>query len=278
VLLLALAARPLVAQHLAEWPAVPTPPVLPAAAALVPGAGPGGLPDGGIGRPWQRLTASLLLPGSGQLMARQPRGIVYLAVEAWALARAITLDRRGDERARQYRDLAFEVARRPFAAVRVDGPFEYYETMEKYVESGAYDMDPGAPFVPESDARTYNGSVWLLARRTYFADPDSIPASDTPAYQAALAFYRSRAVSDQFRWSWRDARLEQDVFSSQIRAADVAFQQRTNYLGLLVLNHLTSAVDALISARLGRRQNLAPRLSFPGPTPAEVGLRWEASF
>jgi len=26
------------------------------------------------------------------------------------------------------------------------------------------DADPGAAFVPESDTRTYNGSVWLLAR------------------------------------------------------------------------------------------------------------------
>lgn len=273
-LLAALPAGRAFAQHLADVPARVVPPAVDARAPR----GLGGVPDGGIGEPWQRVTASLLLPGSGQLMARQPRGIVYLAVEAWALARAITLDRRGAERANQYRDLAYQVARQPFAPVRVDGPFEYYESMEKYVESGAWDADSGAAFVPEPDPRTYNGSVWLTARRTYFTHPDSTPPTDSPAYQAALAFYQGRAVTDDFRWSWRDARLEQDVFASQIRASDVAYQQRTNYLGLLVLNHLTSAVDALVSARMGRRAAVAPRISFPGPTPETVGLRWAAAF
>jgi len=234
-------------------------------------------PDDGIGKPWQRVTASLIVPGTGQLMARQPRGVVYLAVEVWALARAVAMDHRGNERARQYRDLAYEVARREFTAARVDGPFEYYETMEKFVESGAYDTDPGPAFVPESDPHTYNGAVWLLARRTYFADPDSIPPAGSTAYAEAINFYRSRAATDQFRWSWRDARLEQDVFASQIHAADVAFQQRTNYLGLLVLNHLASAVDALVMDRLGHR-TVAPRLTFPGPTAAQVGLVWTAGF
>jgi hypothetical protein len=272
--LAALVTVPLHAQRLAPAaaPAV-------AATAFAPTQPPSAsdFPDGGVGAPWQRVTASLIVPGSGQLMAGQPRGLVYLAVEVWALARAIALDHRGDERARQYRDLAYSVARQPFAPVRVDGPFEYYETMEKFVESGAFDADPGPAFQPEQDPRTYNGSVWLLARRTYFADPDSLPPPDSPAYLSAVAFYRGRAATDQFLWSWRNARLEQDVFASQIRASDVAYQQRTNYLGLLVLNHVASAVDALISSRLGGRR-VAPRLSFPGPTPAVVGLRWSAGF
>jgi hypothetical protein len=238
----------------------------------------GAFPDEGVGQPWQRVAASLLVPGTGQLMAHQPRGIVYLAVEIWAVTRAMALDDRGDDRARQYRDLAYEVARRSFTPVRVDGPFEYYETMGKYVESGVYDTDPGAAFVPESDARTYNGSVWLTARRTYFLDPDSIPPVDSPAYAAALAFYQERAATDQFRWSWRNARLEQDVFATQIHASDVAFQQRTNYLGLLVLNHLASAMDALVSARLGRGAGMAPRLSFPGPGSGDLGVTWKATF
>jgi len=269
----ALAPRALPAQRL---PAMPD---RVAAAAPVPPAPPwaSSFPDQGIGAPWQRVTASLLVPGSGQLMARQSRGVVYLAVEVWAVARAAAMDHRGNERARQYRDLAYEVARRDFSTTRVDGPFEYYETMEKFVESGAYDTDAGPGFQPESDPRTYNGAVWLLARRTYFADPDSLPPADSPAYASAINFYRSRAATDQFRWSWRDARLEQDVFASQIHAADVAFQQRTNYLGILVLNHLASFVDALVSARLGRRA-VAPRVSFPGPTPDEVGLVWSATF
>jgi hypothetical protein len=242
-----------------------------------PTAGPTSLRDP-IGEPWQRPLASLIVPGTGQLMAGQSRGVVYLAMEAWVIVRAVTLNQRGTSQARQYRDLAYQVARTPFTTVRVDGPFEYYETMEKFVESGVFDTDPTLAFAPESDTLTYNGSVWLLARRTYFSDPNVVPPPSDPAYVAAVRFYTDHAVTDEFRWSWRNARLEQDVYRQQIHASDRAFQQRTNYLGLLLLNHLASAVDALISLRRGPRPQAAPHLSFPGPTPSSVALQWTWMF
>ena len=231
-----------------------------------------------IGRPWQRPVASLIVPGTGQLMAGQPRGVVYLAMEAWVIVRADTLNQQGSTQEQRYRDLAYQVARSQFTTERVDGPFEYYETMEKFVESGVFDMDPTAGFAPETDTLTFNGSVWLLARRTYFTDPDVPPPPTDPAYTGAVRFYRDHAIPASFRWSWRDARLEQDVFRQQIHSSDRAYQQRTNYLGLLVLNHLASAVDALISLRRGPRPAAAPHLSFPGPTGANVAFLWSWSF
>lgn len=231
-----------------------------------------------IGKPWQRPLASLIVPGTGQLMAGQSRGVVYLTIEAWVIVRAVTLDQRGSTQAQQFRDLAYDVARAQYSPVRVDGPWEYYETMEKYVESGVFDTDPTIQFSPESDTTTYNGSVWLLARRTYFADPGVVPPVSDPAYVAAVRFYRDHAVTDQYRWSWRNARLEQDVYRQTIHSSDRAYQQRTNYLGLLVLNHIASAVDALISLRRGPRPAAAPQISFPGPTPSTVALQWCWSF
>ena len=231
-----------------------------------------------VGKPWQRPLASLIVPGTGQLMAGQSRGVVYLAIEAWVIVRAVTLDQRGSTEAQQFRDLAYEVARSPYTSERVDGPWEYYETMEKYVESGVFDTDPTIHFAPESDTTTFNGSVWLLARRTYFADPNVVPPVSDPAYVAAVRFYRDHAVTDEFRWSWSNARLEQDVYRQTIHSSDRAYQQRTNYLGLLVLNHLVSAVDALISLRRGPHAAVAPQLSFPGPTASTVALQWRWSF
>ncbi len=223
-----------------------------------------------------RPVLSLLVPGTGQLASGQERGLVYLVVEVWTLGRAVALDRRGRRNAARYRELAYQVARSPFSTLRRDGPFTYYETMERFVESGVYDRATGPDFVPESDTTTFNGSVWLLARRTYFTNPDSLPALDSPQYLSAVAFYRARATPGEFRWSWRDARLEQDVFRQIIRASDEAFRDATNYFGALVINHLVSAVDALISSRGGgARIPAAPAISVG---PEAVFMAWRVGF
>jgi hypothetical protein len=235
-----------------------------------------GLSDALARRPWIPPLASLIVPGSGQLIERKDRGLIYLAAEVWIIARAAALTRAGRRDRRAFQDLAFNVARARFTTQRRDGGFEYYESMTHYAESGRFDLDSGAALVPETDTATFNGAMWLLARRTYFVYPDSAPSG--AEYDAALAFYQSRAVGPDFRWSWRDARLEQDVFRSRIRSSDDAFRSATNYLGALVLNHLGSAVDALISVRLGRGgAERVPRL-MPGPHEGEFRLLWNARF
>jgi hypothetical protein len=197
-----------------------------------------------------RPLASLLVPGSGQLLARQDRGAVYLAAEVYLVSRFLQLDREASKEAERYQNLAFDVARRSYMPVRRDTVFEYYEQMERFVESGAYDADPGSAFVPEGDTRTYNGAVWLLARRTYWANPDSAPDPTSPQYWKALQFYQARAVGPNFQWSWRDHSLEHQVFRDFIRRSDNAYRRAQNQIGLLLANHVVSAVDALISARM----------------------------
>jgi hypothetical protein len=227
--------------------------------------------------PWTRPLASMLLPGSGQLAAGQSRGIIYLALEAWLVSSAITEGHTGQTQRNQYQDLAFDIARRPFVTFRIDGPWDYYESMEKFVESGRYDLSSGPIFAPETDTTTFNGFTWQLARRTFFPNPDSTPDIQSAPYQAALNFYKARAVADAFRWSWRGARLEQDVYRQAILTSDNAFRARTNYLGALVLNHLSSAIDALISTRMGHGRALLPRVHFSGD-PHNMVLLWTGSF
>lgn len=209
---------------------------------------------------WARPVASLLVPGSGQFLAGEDRGAVYVAVEVYSLARILQLHQEAHREGRRYRDLAFEIARRAFRPVRRDTVFEYFETLERFTESGSYDRDPGPLLAPEIDPATYNGSVWLLARRTFWANPDSAPAPGSPEYLSAVRFYQENAAGPNFLWTWRDAALEQGVFRESIRKSDDAFRRAQNMLGVLLANHVVSAVDALISSRLsaaaGRRAAL----------------------
>lgn len=202
------------------------------------------------GRSWLHPLASLLIPGSGQLLAGADRGAVYLAVEGYLITRALDARSEASAAERRYQDLAWEVARHRFAAVRRDTGFVYYETMERWVESGAYDQDPGEGFLPEDDPTTFNGATWELARQTFFMNPDSTPDQSSEAYQRAVAFYRARAVGHDFRWSWRDAALEHDLFREQIRASDEAYRTASLVVGFVIANHLAAVVDAFVSQRL----------------------------
>jgi hypothetical protein len=194
--------------------------------------------------------SSALLPGSGQLLAGHDRGAIYLISEAFLAIRYFTERAEGARERDRYLDLAFGVARAPFAPAARDTAFEYFEQMEKFVESGAFDTDPGPALVPPTDIRTFNGSIWELARRTFFEDPDVPPDPQSPEFQRALAFYRERAVGPNFQWSWRNAGLEQDLFQQSIQKSDDALRQARQHLGLLLANHLISAVDAFVSNRL----------------------------
>ena len=197
-----------------------------------------------------RPLVSLIVPGSGQLLAHQDRGAVYLAAEVYLISRFMQLDHEAVREANRYQNLALAVARQPFSPQRRDTIFEYYEQMERFPESGVYDKDPGPAFAPENDPTTYNGSMWLLARRTFWEKPDSAPDPTSPQYWRAVQFYQSRAVGPNFQWSWRNHSLEHEVFRDYIKRSDTAFRRAQSQVGLLLANHVLSAVDALISARM----------------------------
>lgn len=203
---------------------------------------------------WWTPLASAALPGSGQLLLRQDRFVAYAALEAYAWLRYASDLREGRRQQAAYRALADEVARAFFADAKLRGPFDYYERMEQFVESGVFDRFPGGTLEPELDSDTFNGSLWLLARRTYWSDPDAPPDPESEAYQRAIAFYISRAVRPEFRWSWRDAQLEQDVFRRTIDRSNEAFRRSVTDLGIVLANHFLSTVDAFVSARLIQRQ------------------------
>ncbi|MBI4502994.1 MAG: hypothetical protein HY700_17780 [Gemmatimonadetes bacterium] len=202
--------------------------------------------------PWVSPVASAVLPGMGQLVRGDHRGAIYFIAEAFLVQRFVSLQSEARREKNRYHDIALKVARAPFGPEIRDTVFEYFEQMGKFVESGPFDTDPGPQLVPPIDESTYNGSIWALARRTYIGN-SSVPADTALSYQAALAFYRSRAIGPGFRWSWRNAGIEQDLFRQTIQRGDETFRRATQQLGLLLANHFLSAVDAFVSQRLSRR-------------------------
>jgi hypothetical protein len=215
---------------------------------------------------WLPPAASAVLPGTGQLLQGKDRGALYLAAEGLLLVRYFSFNGEGRSAGERYRNLAFDIARAPFEPAIRDTTFEYFEQMGKFIESGPFDADPGPGFAPPTDERTYNGSVWLLARETFFPDPDSVPDVDSPEYQRALDFYQSRAVGPNFLWTWRNAGLEQDLFRGSIAQSDESFRRATQQLGLLLANHVISVIDAFITGRLGTGDRVSVRSAVAAGT------------
>lgn len=202
--------------------------------------------------PWVAPVASFLVPGSGQALLGQQRSVGYVVAEGFLLIRALRANHDAITARTEYRRLASEVARSSFSAERPNGPWSYYETLEEYASSGAYELNPGGKFAPETDLQTYNGLKWLQARQTFWADPAVAPAESSPEYQRAVAFYQSRAYGGSFRWSWRDHQLEQAQYIQTIHDANRSEQHRTSAVGLVVANHLVSMIDAYINVRVRR--------------------------
>jgi hypothetical protein len=198
------------------------------------------------------VLASAVVPGTGQAWLGQDRFVAYLAVEAYAWARYVADAREGRRARTAYRNLASEVARRPFSLVRPVGDFDYYERMEKFAQSGAFDAIPGGELDPEPDSTTANGAIWLLARQTFWTNPSVPPPRDSAEYKFAESFYRERAVGPEYRWSWSNAQLEYAEFRRTIRRSNNAYRSSLEDLGLVIANHALSTVDAFITVRLRR--------------------------
>lgn len=202
--------------------------------------------------PWWAPLVSAAIPGGGQAVLGQDRSLAYFAVEAYGWLRYASDVREARRQRDGYRHLAARVARANLSENRPAGDFEYYERMEQYVESGVFDASSVEGVQPEADPESYNGFIWLRARTTFWEDPTVPPPVGSDAYVAALAYYSGRAIKPEFRWSWRNAQLEQDVFRRTISRSNEAFRRSIQDLGVVIANHALSTVDAYVSLRLRR--------------------------
>jgi hypothetical protein len=215
---------------------------------------------------WSAPLASLVVPGAGQARLKQGRGIAYLAAETFILLQYRKNRNEGTRNERDYRALARTVARRGFVPSPPDTVWQYYEKLAEYVESGTFSMEASGPTVPETDPQTYNGFQWLLARQQYGISANGTDVG-SPQYARALALYESRAMRQPYRWSWRNAQLEKDLYAQAISRTNRAYRRATLDLSALIANHLLSAIDALAVVRLtpdvGGAMRVSTSLTIP---------------
>lgn len=216
---------------------------------------------------WSAPLASLVLPGLGQARLRQGRTAAYLAAESFLLLQYAKDLGEGRRNERDYRSIARTIARRGFVASPPDTAWQYYEKLHEFLESGVFSSATSGPTIPESDPATFNGYQWQLARRQ-FGLPDTDPGSANPAmYQRALELYERRAVRQPYRWSWRNAQLERDLYRRTINQTNDAYRRATFDLSAVIANHLLSAIDAFAVVRLMQQPNGALRVSATIPVP-----------
>jgi hypothetical protein len=216
---------------------------------------------------WWAPLASAAAPGAGQAVLGQKRWLPYLALELWAWLQYIDVKREGGRRRREYQSLARDVARSRFPGPYPVGDFEYYEHMLKNAESGEFDRFPGGGIDPETDTTTYNGRRWLDARRLFWEDPGSPPPPESQPYVSALEFYQLNAIPADYRWSWRLATVEYDVFRHTIVRSNAAYKRSVEYLGVIIANHALSSVDAFVTLRLRTRAGMPGYLRLEGELP-----------
>ncbi|MCH7563455.1 MAG: hypothetical protein IH968_06475 [Gemmatimonadetes bacterium] len=197
---------------------------------------------------------SLVIPGAGQQSLGQKRAVAYIALEAFAWIEFTRARSAGGNLRNQYRTLGWEVAR-TFGGPRVDGDFAYYEALTNFVRSGAFDVDPNMPGLqPESDPSTFNGDIWALATDIFFA-PGTTPGPGDPRFERALDFYRERGYGEQFLWDWTGDGAAQARYKDLIQDSDSRFHRSSVMAGVLLANHLVSAIDGFLSARVRAATN-----------------------
>ncbi len=211
--------------------------------------------------------ASAILPGSGQLLLRQKRAVAYLALEAGAVAFYVTQTREGRRDRARYRQISRDVARAQFNPNGPRGNWDYYERMGNFVESGEFDIVPGGAVDPEPNEESYNGSVWLLARQTYWRNPEVPPDPASSEHAAAMEFYAERAVSPDMRWSWLGEPQAFQQFRSAIEGSNSAFRSASATASIVLANHFLSAVDAYVSVQIRLRRNADESVSVTASVP-----------
>lgn len=220
---------------------------------------------------WAAPIASAIVPGLGQVRLHNDRFVAYMATEAYLLLQYLKSNRERKADEENYRGIARTIARRTFVltpgATPPDTLWKYYEGLRNYLESGFYTLAGNGVTSPETDTTTFNGHQWLIARQQYGIGLNDPGASSSPSYPGALEYYELRAVKQEYRWSWRNAQLEWDVYKRTTELANDAKRQSTNDLIALIANHILSSIDAFASVRLMQAAGGGMRISASIPTP-----------
>jgi hypothetical protein len=181
---------------------------------------------------------SAVVPGGGQLVLGEGRFLVYTVIEVIGWWNYQKNRNELSHETEVFKAIASGVARAPFTANPQDREWAYYEQMRDFLESGPYSTVENGPVTPPTDITTYNGYKWQLALQ------------NNATRAAALADYDRVAAKPDFQWSWKNHRLERDIFIRTIALRNDAYQRGSNYLLAVGANHVLSMIDAFATIRL----------------------------
>jgi hypothetical protein len=260
--------------------------------------------------PRRALFMSLLLPGSGQLyvggkQSRYVRGVFYLAEEAALISglyyRSIY---KYDKQVKRYKNFATD---------------HFSITKYEKAMNSIYDPDYDTHFKNlygqerESYCKAFYGNSALsktctdnFGKNANASGEPSNPDDGTPLYNSSA--YYSAIASGSFVLGWEDAKLtpgietnlgkeepaDMPLGSSNYYGEYLSMRKKANkladsqalFLGALILNHIVSAADAMLSARAHNnslyeegisfldRIRLDSNFSVGENFKAEAGLRW----
>ncbi len=196
--------------------------------------------------PASHTLLSLAVPGLGQHKQGKARKWAFAALEVMALSAYVERRRSGSALRRDYRAFAWEAGRVQIGA-RVDGDFDYYETLSKWLRSGAFDGDAGSGGIqPEQDPETFNGMIWARAQGIFLGGGGR---EGDPGFAQAIEYYEERAYGSTFLWDWSSDPEGRERLGDMISETDGRFRQATTAVGIVIANHVASAIDAYLSAR-----------------------------
>ena len=231
--------------------------------------------------PRRALFMSLVLPGSGQLyvggkQSRYIRGVFYLAEEA-VLIYGLYYHSiyRYDKQVKKYQNFAdehFSIARYEKGMNEIYDPIYYSDFKRLYGQEResyckAFDRD----------ARVIETCV------SNFGKNPSYPNDDTPLYNKSA--YYGAITNENFVLGWEDVNAEDasrinsilekkgdyiPLGSSSYYGEYLSMRKRANkladrqalFLGAIILNHIVSAVDAVLSARAHNNSLYENKISF----------------
>lgn len=256
---------------------------------------------------------SALLPGTGQLVRDQKRGIAYLAAEAAALTAWAFFRNEGNNNEDEYIEFARENARETAANFdpywnpiedrihpELEGDWDYYEHMSQYRRSGRYDRDLNTDYYTTRNIRdldpetewddSFNYRQWGISRINYFhpdpenPDPNALVGTSADTI-AAKEYYARIAVTEAYAWDWGPPEYggtaNRNQFARIIDDANSAFRNANFSLGVLLANHVVSAIDAYISVKTynskiggaeGLGLSMSSRLLSRGTPRSSIGL------
>lgn len=187
--------------------------------------------------PNRAFLSSLIIPGSGQLYLGAKRGYLYILAEVGMLA-AYFVTRSDAENTREsYREHVRE-------HVAFEWPYQAAEQFEKW--------DP---------IEDYEHATLFDNWRNVYTERNGEPLERVGAW-----YWKDRqAFKDEERGEGNHDSPQREIAQTLRYEANDKFERARTFLGVVILNHVVSAVEARISALRSNRRyvsNATPRRSF----------------